>query len=127
MSDEKILVELCPNHFQNLANGTPCDKCPSRLENKDTVRKASEALLASGTATEIIVKEMQSIRSAQDALKRMVVKIDAAVHGNGQGLRTKVAILESRHQLTGRMLPIVVSIISSIVAMLMGLFAMIKG
>ena len=131
MHDDKIRVDLCPDHFERLVSGDVCKTCPSRLENEAVVKAMSSALESTDGAAgnRAIATELSSIRRVLSELTNECRSLKKLVVGNGEktGVINRLTVLETKieegNKSRGTLIAIVVAAVSTVIS----LFGVLAG
>ena len=127
-ANEKIRVDLCPDHFERLIEGNPCATCPSRAENKDAVVAIATALGSDiDRANQAIVTELRSMRTAQADTCKRLESLEHVIRGNGEpGLATRVRVIEELRESQGKNTGTWMAIVSAVIALVLGIVGLIR-
>lgn len=121
VTTDKIKVMLCRNHFERLVSGDVCDKCPSRLENKEAIMAFAKQYQNAPELDAAIMIDMRSIRSEQHELATNVESISHAINGNsGKGIKERLVVLETRFGVSSSSLATGLIVVGLIFSILLG-------
>lgn len=77
MTEKRIKIYICQDHFERLEEGNPCHTCPSMHEHKDLCMAMSETLDAEEDRTiSAVLGEVESLRKLVSELVSRVANME---------------------------------------------------
>jgi len=127
MTERKIVVELCTDHFKRLCDGDVCDSCPSRIHGE-----VSNAVITAerNDIRKAIVKELgiirRSINDLEHTFDERTTRLEHLIKGNGStGIQGRVEVIEARLESRAKSIAMGVTVIGVILSVLISLFTLL--